>query len=414
MRALFESSTKWIGHLFKIKRITAYRYHHAWLRKSCNAYFRHIGCLIDNVTLRTWYTVERSISLYAGKTVLLNILAGRKPRGIVEPGSEILYDGHHPTLHYKRCHIGYVEQKDTLLEMMSPYELLTYTAFLKLPRVTRKEDIKARVQALIDELKLNSCQHTIIGSKESQKISGGEAKRTSIGIAMIANPSVLYIDELTSGLDAYTGHEVATVVKSLCQSGITICSSLHSPSPRTFHLCDRLILLHQGRVLYLGPNGVESLSYLQQNFPFLRKIEADEGIAEYLLDVTANCSGEEASLLVENYRNSNLYEINRYIIKSRNLHDYSKNCTTNGTFESTVGHLLQIDNGADIENNSNVGTISRGSQGNGADFAGNPTWWVVWVMWRFRSLRLWSTISFIAPRVLDKSIFVILITTLWW
>jgi len=106
--------------------------------------------------------------LYAGKTVLLNILAGRKSRGTVDPGSEILYDGRHPTLHYKRRHIGYVEQKDTLLEMMSPYELLTYTALLKLPRVTKKEDVRARVQALIDELKLNSCQHTVIGCYGSE------------------------------------------------------------------------------------------------------------------------------------------------------------------------------------------------------------------------------------------------------
>ena len=343
----------------------------------------------------------KTVPSRAGKTTLLDLLAGRRIKGRISSGSEILYDGHRPTPRYKQQQVGYVEQQDTLLEILTPYEMLVYTAELKLPRATSKEEIKERVQNLIDKLNLNSCQHTVIGPQWQQKISGGEAKRTNIGISMISNPSVLFIDELTSGLDAYTGHEAALAVKGLSESGITICLSLHSPPPRTFRLFDRLLMIQKGRVLYFGPSGLDVLNYLEQNFPCLRSMDENEGVAEYLLDVTTKSGDEEEANFADTYLKSELYKYNCYIIKNRTIPE------------------------GDIEKLETISQVSKTTSTASQDLPwcqsieqaiprANPTWWALWVMWRYRSLRSWLKISFIAPRVFEKLIIVFLITTLWW
>ena len=74
----------------------------------------------------------------------------------------------------------------------------------------------------------------------------------NIGIALITDPRVLFLDEPTSGLDSYTANEVMTVVKGLVADGTTICATIHSPTPLTFSLFDRVILLVRGELVFFG------------------------------------------------------------------------------------------------------------------------------------------------------------------
>ena len=94
-------------------------------------------------------------------------------------------------------------------------------------------------------------------------ISGGQAKRVNIGIAVVVNPRVLFLDEPTSGLDSYTANEVMTVVKGLASENVTICATIHSPSPYTFELFDRLMVLVRGETVYFGANGQTMLDYFK-------------------------------------------------------------------------------------------------------------------------------------------------------
>ncbi|GLC56437.1 hypothetical protein PLESTB_001104700 [Pleodorina starrii] len=98
-------------------------------------------------------------------------------------------------------------------------------------------------------------------------ISGGQAKRTNIGIALISNPRVLFLDEPTSGLDSYTAHEVMKVVSGLVADGTTIAATIHSPTAAIFALFDRVMLLVRGQLVYFGPQGLPALQFAAAEWP---------------------------------------------------------------------------------------------------------------------------------------------------
>jgi ABC-type multidrug transport system ATPase subunit len=81
--------------------------------------------------------------------------------------------------------------------MLTPRETFWFSAQLKLPFTEHNK--KAKVDALIEELGLEKCQKTKIGDAEHRGISGGQRKRVSIGMEMITDPSILFLDEPTSG-----------------------------------------------------------------------------------------------------------------------------------------------------------------------------------------------------------------------
>ena len=103
---------------------------------------------------------------------------------------------------------------------MTVRECLEFSAKLKLPG-TDEEKIK-KVNDIISELKLTKCQNTYIGGSLIKGVSGGERKRTSIGVELITDPSLIFLDEPTTGLDSYTATQVMLILKNLANSGRTI------------------------------------------------------------------------------------------------------------------------------------------------------------------------------------------------
>ena len=188
----------------------------------------------------------------SGKSTLLDTLSGRKTLGNVQ--GTIKFGGLKPTQAFVRRYLGYVVQgDDTLLALLTVEEMLRYTAELKLERSVSAEERQLAVDGVIEVLGLDTCRHVVIGDRIARGVSGGQAKRVSIGIALISNPRVLFLDEPTSGLDSFTANEVMSVVKQLALGGITVCATIHSPTPYAFGLFDSLLLLASGRSVYFGP-----------------------------------------------------------------------------------------------------------------------------------------------------------------
>ena len=84
-----------------------------------------------------------------------------------------------------------------------------------------------KVNKLIEDLGLTTCADTLIGSPIIKGISGGEKKRTSIGADLLTNPSIIFLDEPTTGLDSSTALKVVQLLKTLTLNGITVVSSIH-------------------------------------------------------------------------------------------------------------------------------------------------------------------------------------------
>lgn len=95
-----------------------------------------------------------------------------------------------------------------------------FTAKMKMN--TDYDKMEDRVDAIINDLKLDKCKNTYIGGPVVKGVSGGERKRTSIGVELVSNPSLIFLDEPTTGLDSYTATILMKIMQSLARSGKTI------------------------------------------------------------------------------------------------------------------------------------------------------------------------------------------------
>ena len=67
-------------------------------------------------------------------------------------------------------------------------------------------------------------------------ISGGERKRTSIGVELLTDPALLFLDEPTTGLDSSTSLLVIEILEDLSKKGVTVVSTIHQPSYEIFNV----------------------------------------------------------------------------------------------------------------------------------------------------------------------------------
>lgn len=146
-------------------------------------------------------------------------------------------------------YMGYVQQDDELFQSFTVRECLMFAAKLKLPK---NIDLEQRVDEIIASLKLERCQYTHIGGTMVKGISGGERKRASIGVEIIANPNLIFMDEPTTGLDSYTAATMMAIMKDLTDSGRTIVTTIHQPNTHAFDMFDQMMLLTQGKVIYMN------------------------------------------------------------------------------------------------------------------------------------------------------------------
>ncbi|XP_034633385.1 broad substrate specificity ATP-binding cassette transporter ABCG2-like isoform X1 [Trachemys scripta elegans] len=185
----------------------------------------------------------------SGKSSLLDVLAARKdPAGL---SGQVLIDGFPQPPNFK-CISGYVVQDDVVMGTLTVRENLLFSAALRLPSSISFKEKEERVTQIISELGLSKVADAKVGTELIRGVSGGERKRTNIGMELITEPPVLFLDEPTTGLDASTANAVLILLKRLSRRGRTIIFSIHQPRYSIFKLFDSLTLLALGKVLYHG------------------------------------------------------------------------------------------------------------------------------------------------------------------
>jgi len=110
------------------------------------------------------------------------------------------------------------------------------------------------VNDLIKVLGLEHVQNIKCGNQFVKTISGGERKRTCIGVELITDPKLLFLDEPTSGLDSHLTISIVMLLKKLARErGMTVLSTIHQPSSQAFAHFDRTMLMCDGHIIYQGP-----------------------------------------------------------------------------------------------------------------------------------------------------------------
>lgn len=133
----------------------------------------------------------------AGKTSLLNILAGRaRSRGRLTISSDVRLNNYEvdPTKLSVRKQIAFVAQDDSLQVTSTPREAIRFSAKLRLPRSTTDRDLDRLTRRMIQELGLEHCADTMVGGALIKGISGGERKRTSVGVELVTKPALVFLD----------------------------------------------------------------------------------------------------------------------------------------------------------------------------------------------------------------------------
>ncbi|GAB1198377.1 hypothetical protein APSETT444_007696 [Aspergillus pseudonomiae] len=236
----------------------------------------------------------------SGKTTLLNALCNQlSARGITVTG-DIFY-----TCSRDIHSIGsaYLRQNDFLIPSLTVRETLQTAADLRMP----SDDATYRshvVDRLISRLGLTGCADTRIGEGTGAGCSGGEKRRTSLGVQILANPSCLFCDEPTTGLDAANAHHIVQLLKDLAGEGRTVVVAIHTPRPEIWELFDHVLLLSQGHVLYNGPSS-SVRDYFDQ---FGHSVPAWSNPAEIMIDLVSMEAEADALAMVSAARINNLKE----------------------------------------------------------------------------------------------------------
>ena len=139
--------------------------------------------------------------------------------------------------------LGVVPQEDSLDPDLTVFgNLITYSRYYEIPKRVAVE----RANSLLEMMSLTEKRDVIIDN-----LSGGMKRRLLIARGLINNPKILILDEPTTGLDPQARHLVWQKMRELKSSGITIILTTHYME-EAFRLCDRLIMMHSGKILDLG------------------------------------------------------------------------------------------------------------------------------------------------------------------
>lgn len=329
----------------------------------------------------------------AGKTTFLDIVTGRKTTGSVS--GSLLYDGARVSKSFLKQHTAYVEQFDTLLPVLTVKQMLMYQCELKCSRSESHELKRERVDKIIIQLGLSKCADVMVGDALHPGISGGQAKRTNIGIALVTEPRIIFLDEPTSGLDSATSLDVVTILRKLADSGRTIMSTIHSPTSEAFRLFHNLLLLVKGNTVYFGP------------------LQGERGAASYMatLGLTYDPTTNLADFLIEKTGDDNAAQVvDTELLKGSGVFasdadgmpqvDFAKSWATSEYWKDASAELTKMIEGAKpfVEQ---------------PGFVAHNSITAVGVLLRYRTAANYKFPDFVAPRIAPMVLFGLIISSLY-
>jgi len=207
----------------------------------------------------------------AGKSTLLQVLNGTE-----KPSSgQVLINGidiHHQPKEIEGI-IGFVPQDDLLMEDLTVYQNLYFAARLCFSHLS-EEEIDLLVLKTLDDLGLSETKELKVGSPLQKTISGGQRKRLNIGLELLREPGVLFVDEPTSGLSSRDSENIIDLLKELSLKGKLVFAVIHQPSSDIFKMFDKLVILDTGGYQIYYGNPVDAVTYFKRS---INLINSEQG-----------------------------------------------------------------------------------------------------------------------------------------
>ncbi len=191
----------------------------------------------------------------SGKTTLLSALSARQP---ADSGSVLLNNRDlYSNFENLKQDLIVVPQRELLFEQLTVEKMLYYTAKLRLPPDTSNQEIDKLVNEMLETTKMLQHKKTVI-----HRLSGGQRKRIVLANELLSKPSLIFLDEVTSGLDEQSDKDLMNLFRSLTESGKTVVCITHSLGQveSTCHLV--CILTEGGKLAFLG-SPQEALNYFK-------------------------------------------------------------------------------------------------------------------------------------------------------
>nr|XP_043635485.1 ABC transporter G family member 31 [Erigeron canadensis] len=245
----------------------------------------------------------------AGKTTLMDVLAGRKTGGYIEGEISISGFPKEQSTFARVC--GYVEQNDIHSPQVTVMESLLFSAFLRLPAEVNEKQRREFVEGVMKLVELDNLRDALVGLTGVTGLSTEQRKRLTIAVELVANPSIIFMDEPTSGLDARAAAIVMRTVRNTVDTGRTVVCTIHQPSIEIFEAFDELLLLKRGGCVIYGGKVGERSEILIKYFESINGISPMPGQynpSNWMLEMTTPAVeeriGQDFSLI---YRNSKQY-----------------------------------------------------------------------------------------------------------
>lgn len=239
-----------------------------------------------------------------GKSILLKALSGDTPpkKGqIYIFGLEL-----NENYEYLKTQIGYVPQDDIVHSDLTVLESLYYASKLRLTHLNQFE-IEKKIDEILAILNISEIKNSTI-----KKISGGQRKRVCIGVELLTDPQILFLDEPTSPLDPQTVYDFLEALRNLTLKGTTVVMVTHKPEE--LHYMDKAIFMaDSGHVVYYD-NTDSFLDYFQVDdavkvYPNLVGENSKNWLKKYH---TPNCISEIQNSTTMNHLNSKTNYLSQY------------------------------------------------------------------------------------------------------
>ena len=209
-----------------------------------------------------------------GKTTLLNVLNGKlKPHaGKIMINGHDLHDPDNEEL--LKGVIGYVPQDDLLIEELTVYQNLEFNARFCFGNMNDQQ-IEQIIEQALSNFDLLEARDLVVGSPLKKILSGGQRKRLNIALELMREPSVLFVDEPTSGLSSADSEKVMHLLKRQCLKGKLVFANIHQPSSDIYKLFDRIIIMDKGgRVVFFG-NPMDAITYFKYQANYVNPDESE-------------------------------------------------------------------------------------------------------------------------------------------